>query len=65
MVATQFRVLIRIVAIAFNVLPVNSIAVCNKVKELMELVPKQAQKVRNEIDPSDELAMRQIPFILD
>ncbi|MBA0591691.1 hypothetical protein Gorai_008696 [Gossypium raimondii] len=31
--------------------------VCNEAKELMELVAKQAQKVRNEIDPTDERAM--------
>ncbi|MBA0771616.1 hypothetical protein Gotri_007109, partial [Gossypium trilobum] len=44
MVATPFRVLIRIVAVALNVLPLNSMGVCNEAKELMELVAKQAQK---------------------
>ncbi|MBA0619778.1 hypothetical protein Godav_005585 [Gossypium davidsonii] len=54
-----------IVAVALNVLPLNSMGVCNEAKELMDLAAKQAQKVRNEIDPTDERAMRRIPLILD
>lgn len=65
MVVTQFRVLIRTVATACDILPLNSMDICGEVKELVELVAKQAQKARIEIDPNDERAMRRVLSVLD
>ncbi|MBA0690087.1 hypothetical protein Goari_007783 [Gossypium aridum] len=65
MVVTQFRVLIRTVATAFDILPLNSMDICGEVMELVELVAKQARKARIEIDPNDERAMRRVLSVLD
>ncbi|KAE8662231.1 hypothetical protein F3Y22_tig00113716pilonHSYRG00041 [Hibiscus syriacus] len=65
MVATQFRVLIRSVATALDVLPLDLIDVCDEVKELVELVAKQARKEKIEVDPHGERAMRRVLSILD
>ncbi|KAE8726183.1 hypothetical protein F3Y22_tig00007227pilonHSYRG00003 [Hibiscus syriacus] len=65
MVATQFRVLIRTVATALDVLPLDSIDVCAEVKELVELVAKQARKAKIEIDPHGERATRRVLSFLD
>ncbi|TYJ07326.1 hypothetical protein E1A91_A12G297700v1 [Gossypium mustelinum] len=65
MVVTQFRVLIRTVATALDILPLNSMDICGEVKELVELVAKQARKARIEIDPNDERAMRRVLSVLD
>ncbi|KAB2001452.1 hypothetical protein ES319_D12G302900v1 [Gossypium barbadense] len=65
MVVTQFRVLIRTVATALDILPLNSMDICGEVMELVELVAKQARKARIEIDPNDERAMRRVLSVLD
>ncbi|KAG8476159.1 hypothetical protein CXB51_033168 [Gossypium anomalum] len=65
MVVTQFRVLIRTVATALDILPLNSMDICGEVKELVELVAKQARKARIEIDPNDERAMRRVLSVLE
>ncbi|MBA0863588.1 hypothetical protein Goshw_023323 [Gossypium schwendimanii] len=65
MVVTQFRMLIRTVATAFDILPLNSMDICGEVMELVELVAKQARKARIEIDPNDERAMRRVLSVLD
>ncbi|XVE57114.1 hypothetical protein DITRI_Ditri04bG0065600 [Diplodiscus trichospermus] len=65
LVATQFRVLIRTVSIALDVLPLNLIDVSGEVKELVELVVKQARKAKIGIDPDDERAMRRVLSILN
>ncbi|GMJ06679.1 plant U-box 19 [Hibiscus trionum] len=65
MVVTQFRVLIRTVATALDVLPLDLIDVCGEVKELVELVAKQARKAKIEVDTDDERAMRRVLLILD
>ncbi|KAL4385227.1 hypothetical protein GQ457_15G000790 [Hibiscus cannabinus] len=65
MVASQFRVLIRTVATALDVLPLDSIDVCGEVKELVELVAKQARKAKIEVNPDDERAMRRLLSVLD
>ncbi|GMI99474.1 plant U-box 19 [Hibiscus trionum] len=65
MVASQFRVLIRTVATALDVLPLDLVDVCGEVKELVELVTKQARKAKIEVDPDDERAMRRVLSVLD
>ncbi|XP_022738634.1 U-box domain-containing protein 19-like [Durio zibethinus] len=65
LVASQFRVLIRTVATALDVLPLNLIDVCGEVKELVELVAKQARKTKIDIDPDDERAMRRVLSVLN
>ncbi|KAJ9677703.1 hypothetical protein PVL29_022592 [Vitis rotundifolia] len=64
-VATQFRVLIRAVATALEVLPLNWIDVTSEVKELVELVAKQARKARFDLDPNDECAAKDVIWILN
>uniref|UniRef100_A0A2P2J8S2 RING-type E3 ubiquitin transferase n=1 Tax=Rhizophora mucronata TaxID=61149 RepID=A0A2P2J8S2_RHIMU len=64
-VANQFRVLIRSIATALDVLPLNLIDVCVEVKEFVEMVAKQARKTKFEIDPEDEWASKQVRLILD
>lgn len=59
-IAAQFRVLVRTIATALDVLPLDSIEICGEVKELVELVAKQARKVRIEVEPGDEKAMRRV-----
>ncbi|XWS60716.1 hypothetical protein CRYUN_Cryun07bG0059600 [Craigia yunnanensis] len=65
LVATQFRMLIRTVATALDVLPLNLIDVCGEVKELVELVAKQARKAKIDIDPDNERAMRRVLSVLN
>ncbi|XVF54149.1 hypothetical protein PTKIN_Ptkin05aG0157400 [Pterospermum kingtungense] len=65
LVASQFRVLIRTVATVLDVLPLNLIDVCGEVKELVELVAKQARKAKIEVDPDDERAMRRVLGVLN
>ncbi|XP_052180493.1 U-box domain-containing protein 19-like [Diospyros lotus] len=64
-VATQFRVLIRTVATALDVLPLPTIDVPSEIKELVELVSKQARKAKLELDPDDETAMNRVILILN
>ncbi|KAF8399277.1 hypothetical protein HHK36_015142 [Tetracentron sinense] len=64
-ISTQFRVLIRTVATALDVLPMRSINVSTEVRELVELVAKQAQKAKFEVDPDDERAVKDVLFNLD
>ncbi|XP_021890861.1 U-box domain-containing protein 19-like [Carica papaya] len=64
-VVTQFRVLIRGIATALDILPLNSIDVCSEVKELVELVAKQARKAKLEVDSDDEHAMNRVLTTLD
>ncbi|KAK6261162.1 hypothetical protein QUC31_006978 [Theobroma cacao] len=65
MVATQFRTLIKTVSTALDVLPLNLIDICGEVKELVELVAKQARKAKIDIDPDDERAMRRVRSVLN
>ncbi|OMO81505.1 Armadillo [Corchorus capsularis] len=64
-VATQFRVLIRTVATVLDVLPLDLIDICGEVKELVELVAKQARKAKIDIDPDDARAMRRVLSVLN
>ncbi|KAK1435784.1 hypothetical protein QVD17_01553 [Tagetes erecta] len=64
-VATQFLSLIRGVATALDILPLNSIKVLREVKELVQMIAKQASKVNIEVDPDDDYAMRRVMMILN
>ncbi|TXG50300.1 hypothetical protein EZV62_022824 [Acer yangbiense] len=64
-VATQFRVLIRAISTVLDVFPLDSIDVGSDVKELVELVTKQARKSKLELDPNDERAMKRVLLILN
>lgn len=64
-VATQFRSLIRSVATALDVLPLESIEVSGEIKELVEMVSKQARKARMEVDAGDESAMKRVILVLN
>lgn len=63
-VATQFRVLIRTLATALDVLPLSCIEICDEVKEVVELVAKQARKVKLELDPHDERTTKRVQSVL-
>ncbi|XP_010533497.1 PREDICTED: U-box domain-containing protein 19-like [Tarenaya hassleriana] len=62
---SQSQVLVRAIATALDVLPLSSIDVCEEVKELIELVGKQARKERIRIDPSDEQATNRVISLLN
>ncbi|KAK2970895.1 hypothetical protein RJ640_005252 [Escallonia rubra] len=64
-VATQFRVLIRSVATALDVLPLGLLDVSQEVRELVEMVANQARKANLELDPDDESAMNSVILILN
>ncbi|GFZ17482.1 plant U-box 13 [Actinidia rufa] len=64
-VATQFHVLIRTIATPLDVLPLGSIDVPCEIRELVELVAKQARKAKLEIDPDDDSAMKRVILILN
>ncbi|GAV63018.1 U-box domain-containing protein [Cephalotus follicularis] len=64
-VSTQFRVLIRAVATALDVLPLHLIQVGIEVNELVELVAKQARKAKLELDKDDEFARKRLLSIVD
>ncbi|XP_023519714.1 U-box domain-containing protein 19-like [Cucurbita pepo subsp. pepo] len=63
-VATQFWVLIRALATALDVLPLNRIDTSDEVKELVELVVKQARISKFGLDKDDELMMKRLQSIL-
>lgn len=63
-VATQFRVLVRAIGTALDVLPLDSIDAGGEVKELVELVAKQARRENFELDSQDEYTMRQVRSML-
>lgn len=64
-VSNQFQDLIRAIATALDVLPLRSIDVSNEVKELVELLSKQARKVKMELDEEDENALKRVILILN
>lgn len=64
-VATQFRALVRVFATALDVLPLNSIEISSEIKELVEMLSKQARKAKMEIDPRDENGMRRVILVLN
>lgn len=64
-VTSQFRVLVRAMATALDVLPLNSIDISCEIKELVELVSKQSQKAKLEISPEDEEELKRVIVILN
>ncbi|XP_050220645.1 U-box domain-containing protein 19-like [Mercurialis annua] len=64
-VAAQFRALTRSVATALDILPLNAIGVCSEVRELVELVARQARKAKFELDREDEWVSKQVYLILN
>lgn len=64
LVASHFRNLTRSLATALDVLPLNQIEICDEVKEVMELVSKQARKSKMELEPHDELATKRVNSVL-
>lgn len=64
-VTSQFRVLIRAVATALDILPLRSIDVSCEIKELVALVAKQSQKAKLELDPEDEDCTKRVIVILN
>ncbi|KAL6524419.1 hypothetical protein OROHE_016090 [Orobanche hederae] len=65
LVVSQFRALIRAVATALDVLPLNSIDVSCEIKELIEMLSGQARKAKMDIDPKDENAMKRVILVLN
>ncbi|KAL6192506.1 hypothetical protein ACLB2K_033594 [Fragaria x ananassa] len=63
-VADQFRVLIRSMATALDILPFDSIHVAVEVKEQMELVMRQARRVRFDVDPEDKRVVEAVKKVL-
>ncbi|KAK7347006.1 hypothetical protein VNO80_21530 [Phaseolus coccineus] len=63
-VASQFRGLIRAVATSLDVLPLQDFDVCAEVRELAELVTRQARKAQFEVDPGDARACRTLHAVL-
>ncbi|MED6108509.1 hypothetical protein PIB30_024689 [Stylosanthes scabra] len=63
-VASQFRSLFRTISDALDKLPLNVIKVCWEVRELVELVRKQARKVTFELDPEDQTEAQRVYSVL-
>jgi len=64
-IASQFQVLIRSFATALDILQLNSLEISIEVKELVELLAKQAQRAKLEPDPADQSAMERVNLILN
>ncbi|XP_047316822.1 U-box domain-containing protein 19-like [Impatiens glandulifera] len=64
-VSTQFRVLIRSISTALEVLPMGSIGLSREVIEIVELVGKQGRKAKMEMDREDEVVMNRVILILN
>ncbi|XP_004236118.1 U-box domain-containing protein 19-like [Solanum lycopersicum] len=64
-VASQFQVLVRTVATALDVLPLNSLNVSREIKELVVMVANQAQRAKMELDPEDEEAVKRVILLLN
>ncbi|TKY55188.1 U-box domain-containing protein 19 [Spatholobus suberectus] len=63
-VASQFRALVRAMATSLDVLPLHKFDVSGEVKELAELVTKQARKAKFEVDPTDARAGETLHTVL-
>ncbi|KAG5032052.1 hypothetical protein AAZX31_06G175500 [Glycine max] len=63
-IATQFRVLVREVAIVLDAIPVCCIDINNEIKELVELVTKQANRGNLQLDRNDENEAKRLRFLL-
>ncbi|XP_065876170.1 U-box domain-containing protein 19-like [Euphorbia lathyris] len=65
LISTRFRVLVRGISTALDILPLNLIDVGFEVKELVELVTRQARKAKFDLDPEDEWVSEQVVWILN
>lgn len=63
-VASQFHALVRSMATSLDVLPLHKFHVCPEVKELAELLTKQARKAKFEVDPTDARATKTLHTVL-
>ncbi|KAH7570263.1 hypothetical protein JRO89_XS05G0078500 [Xanthoceras sorbifolium] len=63
-VSNQFRVFIRAIATGLDVLPLEALDVSSEVKQVVELVMRQARKARFEVDPDDKRVINDINRIL-
>eukprot|EP00268_Persea_americana_P038728 TRINITY_DN3833_c0_g1_i1.p1 TRINITY_DN3833_c0_g1~~TRINITY_DN3833_c0_g1_i1.p1 ORF type:complete len:700 (-),score=125.22 TRINITY_DN3833_c0_g1_i1:409-2508(-) len=63
-VVDEFQLLIRSIATALDLLPLASMDVCVEVREMVELVAKQARKVKIGIDPDDKQTSMDVHLIL-
>ncbi|MED6106018.1 hypothetical protein PIB30_000804 [Stylosanthes scabra] len=63
-VASLFRSLVRAVATSLDVLPLHEIEVSGEVRELVELVAKQARKAKMEHEAKDERGSKRVHSIL-
>ncbi|KAJ8773793.1 hypothetical protein K2173_008256 [Erythroxylum novogranatense] len=64
LVSGQFRVFIRSIAMSLDVLPLWLLDVSVEVKELVELVARQARKARSEVDLEDKRVIDEVMSIL-
>ncbi|KAM7274283.1 hypothetical protein ACFE04_028947 [Oxalis oulophora] len=64
-IASQFRVLIRGINTALDVLPLDLVHVDCEVKEIVALLSKQASKVRVEVDSGDEYCANRVLLIVN
>ncbi|CAO2819093.1 unnamed protein product [Amaranthus hypochondriacus] len=64
-IANQFRVLVSSVAAALDILDLNSLEICEEVKEWVVLLAKQAQKSNLHVSISDLCAMERVILILN
>ncbi|KAK4793791.1 hypothetical protein SAY86_011785 [Trapa natans] len=65
LVSGQFHVLIRAIATALDVLPLDSIELGDDVEELVNLLARQARRTSFRLDQGDESAMAGLHVILD
>uniref|UniRef100_A0A5B7BX72 RING-type E3 ubiquitin transferase n=1 Tax=Davidia involucrata TaxID=16924 RepID=A0A5B7BX72_DAVIN len=63
--STHFRLLIRAMSTALDVLPLASLDVSVEVRESIELVMRQVRKRRFEVDLDDKMASKDVLSILD
>ncbi|XP_020227222.1 U-box domain-containing protein 18 [Cajanus cajan] len=63
-VASLFRAFVRAMATSLDVLPLHNLHVCREVKELAELVTRQARKAGFEVDPSDARATKTLHTVI-
>uniref|UniRef100_A0A7N0RAR4 RING-type E3 ubiquitin transferase n=1 Tax=Kalanchoe fedtschenkoi TaxID=63787 RepID=A0A7N0RAR4_KALFE len=65
LVASHFSELIRDIATALDVLPMDKVYVSEEVRELVELVAHQARKAKMGLDPDDKNICKSVHSILD
>jgi len=64
-VGTQFHLLISSVSKCLAALPLNLIDVCDEVKEVIQLLTKQARNIQLEFDHNDEYTAKRVNSILN